>query len=278
MGRLGLGRKTMSVLVGILHAGEFELPACVDSISVQKEIALEYFLISNKGNKQAHDELYSTFMSRSGEFDYFFKLDADMTLRSPHSLCALVSAMRSKGAAHALSYVFDHPSSLAIPGVQIFRSDSRWEGSDEQLNVDYPPRLTGESMLIIDPIYVDHMSSPSHYQLFRYGIHKALKAIQHGRGAKKSVQKGLLHSAIINGMARNFVSGRQDLVWALIGARLVFDGGLPSEGYHSDEVKAIYWKIEGDTGLFQQLSEEASRFFGNEVQNWFRWINQFQST
>jgi hypothetical protein len=186
--------------------------------------------------------------------------------------------VRSKGAAHALSYVFDHPSSLAIPGVQIFRSDSRWEGSDEQLNVDYPPRLTGESVLIIDPIYVDHMSSPSQYQLFRYGIHKALKAVQHGRRAKKSVQKGLLHSAIINGMARNFVSGRQDLVWALIGARLVFDGGLPSEGYHSDEVKAIYSKIEGDAALFQQLSEEASRFFVNEVQNWFRWINQFQAT
>jgi hypothetical protein len=268
----------MKVLIGILHIGEAEFSACLDSISSQLGVVAECFVISDKPNKDAHDELYSTFMSRSTAFDYFFKLDADMTLRSPDALRALVSAVRSKGAAHALSYVFDHPSSLAIPGVQIFRSDSRWEGSDEQLNVDYPPRLTGESMLIVDPIYVDHMSSPSHYQLFRYGIHKALKAIQHGRGEKKSVQKGLLHSAIINGMARNFVSGRQDLVWALIGARLVFDGGVPSEGYHSDEVKAIYSKIESDAELFQQLSEEASRFFGNEVQNWFRWINQFQST
>jgi hypothetical protein len=266
------------VFVGILHIGEAEFSACLDSISSQLGVVAECFVISDKPNKDAHDELYSTFMSRSTAFDYFFKLDADMTLRSPDALRALVSTVRSKGAAHALSYVFDHPSSLAIPGVQIFRSDSRWEGSDEQLNVDYPPRLTGESMLIIDPIYVDHMSSPSQYQLFRYGIHKALKAIQHGRGAKKSVQKGLLHSAIINGMARNFVSGRQDLVWALIGARLVFDGGVPSKGYHSEEVKAIYSQIESDAALFQQLSEEAGRFFGNEVQNWFRWINQFQST
>jgi hypothetical protein len=266
------------VIVGILYSGEAEFPLCTRSLAAQREVESAYFVISDKGNKAAHDELYATFMSSSSEYDYFFKLDADMTLRSPDALRALVSAMRSKGAAHALSYVFDHPSSLAIPGVQIFRSDSRWEGSDEQLNVDYPPRLTGESMLIIDPIYVDHMSSPSQYQLFRYGIHKALKAIQHGRGEKKSVQKGLLHSAIINGMARNFLSGRQDLVWALIGARLVFDGGVPSEGYHSDEVKAIHSKIESDAALFQQLSEEASRFFGNEVQNWFRWINQFQST
>lgn len=268
----------MRVLVGVLEAGEAEFDRCLASVYEQRELDVSTVILRSRPNKVAHDELYSNFMSRSTEFEYFFKLDADMTLRSPDSLRALVSAVRSKGAAHALSYVFDHPSSLAIPGVQIFRSDSRWEGSDEQLNVDYPPRLTGESMLIIDPIYVDHMSSPSHYQLFRYGIHKALKAIQHGRGEKKSVQKGLLHSAIINGMARNFVSGRQDLVWALIGARLVFDGGVPSEGYHSDEVKSIYSKIEGDTDLFQQLSDEASRFFGNEVQNWFRWINQFQST
>jgi hypothetical protein len=266
------------VMVGVLHAGESEFSSCIKSIQDQRGVDLHYEVISDLPNKEAHDTLYDLFMSHAAEFEFFFKLDADMTLRTSESLHSLVTTVQSNGAAHALSYVFDHPSSLSIPGVQLFRSDSRWGGSDEALNVDYPPRLGGSSMIVIDPIYVDHMSSPSQYQLFRYGIHKALKAIQHGRGERKSVQKGLLHSAIINGMARNFVSGRQDLVWALIGARLVFDGGVPSEGYHSDEVKAIYSKIEGDANLFQQLSEEASRFFGNEVQNWFRWISQFQST
>jgi hypothetical protein len=268
----------MRVLVGVLHSGEAEFPLCLKSVDSQRGVDIETIAISGRPNKAAHDELYGTFMSRASACDYFFKLDADMTLRTPESLFSLISLVQKRGAAHGLSYVFDYPSSLAIPGVQLFRSDSKWEGSEEQLNVDYPPRLCGESMLIVDPIFVDHMLSPSQYQLFRYGIHKALKAIQHGRGPNKSVQKGLLHSSIINGIARNFLSGRQDLVWALIGARLVFDGGLPSEGYHSDEVKAIYSKIEGDAALFQQLSEEASRFFGNEVQNWFRWINQFQST
>jgi hypothetical protein len=268
----------MKVLVGILFIGESEFPNCQRSVDSQRGLELESFVVPNLTNKIAHDFLYRRFMERATEVDYFFKLDADMMLRSPDSLCSLVNAVHSKGAAHALSYVFDHPSSLAIPGVQLFRADSRWEGSDEQLNVDYPPRLTGESMLVVDPIYVDHMFSPSKYQLFRYGIHKALKAIQHGRGRQKSIQKGLLHSAIINGIARNFVSGRHDLVWALIGARLVFDGGLPSESYHSDEVKAIYSKIECNEILFRQLSAETRRFFGNEVQNWYRWITQFHST
>ncbi len=267
----------MKVLVGVLHSGEAEFPLCLKSIDSQRNVDVETIVISGRPNKAAHDELYGAFMSRASDCDYFFKLDADMTLRTPESLFSLISLVQKRGAAHALSYVFDYPSSLAIPGVQLFRSDSSWEGSDEQLNVDYPPRLGGESMLIIDPIFVDHMPSPSQYQLFRYGIHKALKAIQHGRGPNKSIQKGLLHSSIINGIARNFASGRQELIWALMGARLVFDGGIPAGGYHSEEVIAIFNKIQSNTTSRQQLSSEASRFFGNEVQNWFRWIGQFQT-
>jgi hypothetical protein len=268
----------MDIVVGILHSGEAEFSACVHSVNEQRGVSVEPVVISGLSNKEAHDALYQAFMARASGFDYFFKLDADMTLRSPDSLRSLTNLARGKDAAHAMSYVFDYPSSLAIPGVQLFRSDSKWEGSDEQLNVDYPPRLAGGSILIVDPIFVDHMPSPSEYQLFRYGIHKSLKALQHGRGSKKSIQKGLLHSSIINGMARNWAAGRSELIWALIGARLVFDGGIPSEGYHSNEVKAIFAKMQSDDALFRQLSVEASQFFGNEVQNWFRWIEKFQTT
>jgi len=268
----------MRVLTGVLFSNEAEFFESTNSLKRQCGVSIESFVLSGLSNKKAHDELYAAFMARASEFDYFFKLDADMTLRSEDSLKSLIDIANRKGAAHVLSYVYDVPSGIAIPGVQLFRSDSRWEGSEEQLNVDYPPRLTGESVLIVDPIFVDHMSSPSTYQLFRYGIHKALKAIQHGRGAKKSINKGLLHSAIINGMARNYFSGRAELVWALIGARLVFEGGVPGDGYHSEEVQSLFRRIESEQPLFQELSGDAARFFSNEVQNWFRWIGKFQTT
>jgi hypothetical protein len=266
----------MRILTGILYSDEAEFSQAESSLKCQRGVDIDSFVLAGLANKQAHDELYASFMSRASDFDYFFKFDADMTLRSPDSLKTLVDIVSRKGAAHALSYVFDMPSGLAIPGVQLFRSDSRWEGSDEQLNVDYPPRLFGESVLIVEPIFVNHMSAPSHYQLFRYGIHKALKAIQHGRGAKKSINKGLLHAAIINGMARNYFGGRSELVWALIGARLVFEGGVPGEGYHSEEVRSLFRRIESEPSLIQELSIAATQFFGNEVQNWFRWIGKFQ--
>lgn len=268
----------MRVLIGTLYSGEGEFAQSTASLVCQTGVEVEHFVLSGLANKKAHDDLYAAFMLKAADCDYFFKLDADMTLRSPNSLKSLVDIVSSKGAAHALSYVYDVPSGLAIPGVQLFRSDSRWEGSDEQLNVDYPPRLMGESVLIVDPIFVDHMSSPSSYQLFRYGIHKSLKAIQHGRGANKSINKGLLHAAIINGMARNYFGGRAELAWALIGARLVFEGGVPGDGYHSEEVQSLFRRIESEQPLFQELSGDAARFFSNEVQNWFRWIGKFQTT
>jgi hypothetical protein len=268
----------MKVLVGILHSGEQEFAASLRGLLEQVDVDVTHFVISDLPNKKAHDELYSAFMCRSSECDYFLKLDADMTFRASGSLRALLDRVASKNAAHALSYVYDVPSGLAIPGIQLFRSDSKWGGSEETLNVDYPPALNGESLLIVDPIFVDHMQSPDSYQLFRYGIHKALKAIQHERGAKKSINKGLLHAAIINGIARNHFDGRADLIWALIGARLIFDGAIPKNGYHSDEVRSIFTEISSSESLFRNLSYEAAGFFGNEIQNWFRWIQRFQSS
>jgi hypothetical protein len=268
----------VKVLVGVLHSGEAEYQRCLESIHTQQGVNLCQFVISGKANKEAHDELYATFMARASDFDFFFKLDADMTLRAPNSLRALIDLAASKRAAHALSYVMDFPSSLAIPGVQLFRSDSCWEGSDDRLNVDYSPKLFGPSVMVIDPIFVDHMSAPSDYQLFRYGIHKALKSIQHGRGAKKSVQKGLLHTAVINGIARNYSAGRNELIWALIGARLVYDGGVPVAGYHSDEVMGLHERLKHSPSTFKSVSYEAQQFFSNEVQNWFRWLGKYQST
>jgi hypothetical protein len=268
----------MRVLVGILYSGESEFNASLASASRQKEVAIETFIITDKPNKIAHDELYETFMTRAKYFDFFLKLDADMTLRHEYCVRDLLRSVTSEKAAHALSYVYDSPSSLAIPGVQIFRSDSKWEGSTDTLNVDYLPKLFGKSILITEPIFVDHMPAPSDYQLFRYGIHKTLKAIQHGRGSGKSIQKGLLHISIMNGIARNYFSGHHNLIWALIGSILVFNGHVPHQGYHSDQVKLIFENLKTNSSLLDKISRESERAFSNEIQTWYRWVGQFQST
>jgi hypothetical protein len=151
---------------------------------------------------------------------------------------------------------------LSIPGVQLFRSDSRWEGSSETLNVDYAPRITGKSILAVTPNFVDHMLAPSEYQLFRYGIHKTLKANQHDRPSeKRDPKKGLLHTAILNGIARNYCSGRLELVWALIGAMLVQKKIIPPTGYHNEKIKNIFADIKQNEKIFQSAKNDAKIFF-----------------
>lgn len=266
------------VLVGVLHSGESEYPLCVNSARQQTGVDVNIFTISGKENKNAHDALYDEFMRNAAGYDFFFKLDADMSIRTPTGLKTLVEHAAEHNAAHLMSYVLDCPSGLLIPGVQLFRSDSRWEGSDDNLNVDYPPRIFGKSLLLTRNAYVDHMTDPHDYQLFRYGIHKALKAIQPGRGANKSITKFLLHTAILNGIARNSRAGQERLSWALIGAMLVLIDQIPDVPYHSHETQSMFNALKTEPTKRSRAAEAALEIFFNEVQVLFRFCSKLHQS
>ena len=70
----------MRILVGTLATIENEFDACTASIQRQTHRDFEQFVIRDLPNKQAHDTLYRTFMSRSEAFDLLIKIDADMVL------------------------------------------------------------------------------------------------------------------------------------------------------------------------------------------------------
>ena len=265
----------MKVLIGTLNIGESEFEACKKSILSQENVDFDHFIISGKPNKNAHDELYASFMDRSKEVNFFLKLDADMTFCSPNSLRQLVDIAVMNKAAHVISWIKDIPSSLMIPGVQLYRSDTRWGGSDDLLNVDYPPTLFGRSLAVGAPCLVDHMSCPSTFQLFRYGIHKALKAIQYVSEEKKSIDKFLIHTSILKGIARNYFSGRRDLIWCLLGAFLVVKEKVPIEEYASGEVALYYDELCRDQNLFGALSKGAEQFFESDIQISFRFFDAY---
>lgn len=265
----------MRVLVGILKSDEKEFDSCIDALKWQTFKGIDYFYIDNLPNKKAHDTLYQRFMNHSSSFDYFLKLDADMVFSKENSLEQMLGVFRSD-VAHLFAYVFDVPSSIKIPGIQMFRSDTIWGNSDEQLNVDYPPKLNGDSISIVDCDWVNHMPSPSNYQLFRYGIHKALKSIQPDRG-NKNAKKGILHAAILNGIARNYFSGRKELCWSLIGAMLVYSRQIAGVEYNSSSNRSLFIEIEQNGALREHLIKEAQCFWMNEIQSLFRWLDLFQT-
>ena len=262
-----------SVLIGIMQSGENEFKNSIDELNAQNYINKKYFVIENLPNKLAHDTLYETFMSKSGEVDYFLKLDADMVFAHKDVLSEMVEEMQKNNLAHLFAYVKDCPSGVMIPGIQMFKSDTKWLGSEEKLNVDYPPKVNGKGQFVYDKNWINHMPNPDEYQLFRYGIHKALKSLQPDRDTKK-INKGILHLTILNGIARN-VKIHEKNWFALIGALLVYKRTIDSIEYNGDQAKNYFNILKNKPEKFEALKQNAEEFWGNEVQVNYWWIENF---
>lgn len=117
------------------------------------------------------------------------------------------------------------------------------------------------------------MPNPDEYQIFRYGIHKALKSLQPDRYAKK-INKGILHLTILNGIARN-VKIHEKNWFALIGALLVYKRTFDSIEYNGDQAKNYFNILKSKPEKFEALKQNAEEFWGNEVQVNYWWIENF---
>lgn len=268
------GKALKRVLVGMMYSGENEYEQAKHALQNQTHQNFELFEVKNLPNKLAHDTLYAKFMERSKEFDYFLKLDADMVFAHEQVLAEMVESMVEKNYAHLFAYVKDCPSNLMIPGIQMFRSDTQWLGSDEQLNVDYFPKLYGDGNLETNQNWILHMPNPSKDQLFRYGIHKALKAIQPQLDSREKIQrKAILHINILAGIARNLAQ-KPDLKLSLMGATLVFSEQFSSIEYNGDIAKSYFEKLENDK-FYAKLESLSQTYWANEIQIYYKWLELF---
>ena len=184
----------MKILVGTLHAIENELDECLASIRAQTHPAHDLFVISGKPNKEAHDDLYQTFMDRAGEVDLFIKIDADMVITRPTFFEEVVERFEAEpDLTHLLIAVHDWMTDRPIMGMHVFRSCHRWhcrEASSETLfvdMVDVEESLTKDRD-VLAPAAI-HCSDSSPLQAFHFGVHKAVKFLQYGCGTLNLSQR-----------------------------------------------------------------------------------------
>ncbi|WP_148042290.1 tetratricopeptide repeat protein [Pseudomethylobacillus aquaticus] len=263
------------VLVGILYSGEHEYAACLAMLAAQTFENHQHFVIEHLPNKLAHDTLYASFMQHAAECDYFLKLDADMLFDTQHSFAEMLEFCQKHTLAHLFAWVYDCPSQINIPGIQMFASSTRWLGSDEQLNVDYPPKLAGKSAVVTDQHWIDHMPDPDDYQYFRYGVHKALKSLQPDRD-NKNIKKGILHLSILQGIARHARASDKQALWlALIGASFVYRKHLIVDSYHSDQTRALFAEIMESAATFEACKAKAAKFWHNDIETSYWWLENF---
>lgn len=259
------------VLVGMLYSGESEYDESIASLKSQSLNDWDLYEIKNQTKKVAHDHLYGYFMSQADNYEYFLKLDADMVFVNENILQAMVDTFVQHKLAHLMSYVRDVPSGIDIPGIQMFRSDSKWQGSDDQLNTDYPPKIFGKTLVFMDKHWVNHMPNSTDYQLFRYGIHKALKTLQPDR-ANKNFQKFLMHLNILQGIARHaFDKPDSGYFYSLIGATLVAEGRYKEIEHNTDEAKRIFENMQAKPHVLENYRAVSLAYWRNEIQSSFQW-------
>lgn len=260
------------VLVGMMYSGENEYQQALEALNKQTHQSFELIEVKNLQNKEAHDTLYAGFMARHKDFDFFLKLDADMVFAHEQALAEMVQTMVQSQSANILAYVKDCPSGLMIPGIQMFKSDTQWLGSDEELNVDYVPKLNGKSLIEVQQNWILHMPNPSKQQLFRYGVHKALKALQPNQ-EKSSFKKAILHINILAGINRNLQSN-PDFYLSLIGSTMVFTKQIDSIQYNGEVAQQLFERLDNEKFYLDCLAR-AKDFWRSEIQVFYRWIDLF---
>src|SRR5690554_2572309 len=117
----------MRVLAGIMYTIENELSKCLESVINQTNVKVDYFLIDNLPEKEAHDLLYSTFMERHNNYDFFVKVDADMIIRE-NNLCFSIGKIFSQQSYNMISvpvYVFF--TKRYLNGMHFFRNNTKWQ-------------------------------------------------------------------------------------------------------------------------------------------------------
>ena len=176
--------KEPRILVGTLYCGENEFEALKESLQEQTYTHWEHIVYKNLPNKEAHDQLYRTFMEQQDDFDLFLKLDADMVFRSSEGLRRIVDLFRETDELdHLTLAVRDWYSDSLIEGLHTFSDRARWDTGDESRFVDPSPTIPGQKRKLWSapaPV-VNHSPDPSPFQAFRFGVHRALKVVQQDR-------------------------------------------------------------------------------------------------
>ena len=252
------------VLVLTLSTDEPQLERCVDSVRAQKQVTLEHRIISGLGNAEAHRELYATIESRASEFDVFVKVDADMVLAGDAVLGVIAGMFRRDPELdHVQLAIDDFYTDEPIMGVHAFSPRASWPRTDEQLFVDASPLIPGRRAVLWKPpvpIAV-HSPDPSPWQAFRFGVHRASKAFQHGRsrfrGSQAREQWRTLtrtwDAFLRHGDAeRGLTTYAADLVW-----RNAIE--LDEDGYRGEIVDGEYWSAPKEPDELRAMLEQRWR-------------------
>ena len=265
------------ILVGMLASGENERDQAIAALRAQTHKDYDFFIIENRPNKEAHEALYSRFMSSAGEFDIFFKLDADMVLSRDTAFEEVADFFAANPEVELILFeLIDWYSDSLIPGLVITRSTARWPAHPDQLMVDSYVKITGKNVHVSDrqAALAIHSPDPSPLQAFRFGVHRAMKAVQDDREpAKKMIEKANIHWNVLLQTWSNFLAkGDRRMGLAVAGAELVLSRGSRALGSnYMDPTVAELFEKHYLQATAEDLKSELGTIWNDVAGNTERW-------
>lgn len=229
--------ENLKILIGTLYCGENEFDECLASLKRQTFQGWDHFTLRYLPNKEAHVRLYRTFMENAKAYDYFLKLDADMVFSRDDALHQIINIfLENPDIDHIEMAVHDVPSNSLIWGVHAFTQRVRWPISDEMLFVDPPPEVPGKHVRIArEPApLVTHCQNPTAFQAYMFGVHRALKVVQHGKTlADFNFINALEEWKLLKRIWHNFQRCQTPMIgFSILGAEQVMNGQLHQEDYN----------------------------------------------
>ena len=223
------------ILVGTMACGEKEFPACQQAIAAQKYVIVKHYVIENKPEIVAHQELFQYWNENRSDFDLFVKIDADTVLEKDDSLFKLWKIFSTDSEISAVQTgLLDYFSNQMISGLNSFSPEVSFSIPTDPLfcdrieEVGHKKILKPKDTLDIFPI-ARHCLYPSPKQAFHFGYRRwskgQLNIVRNCLDAWKNAPE----------------TGR---LWALLGVRASFHSRIEDASYNNPEFVKMFDKAE----------------------------------
>jgi len=251
----------LNLFIGTLYSGENEYEECVRSIQTQTYPHYKHFVFKDLPNREAHNNLFSSFLEKKAVYNLLIKVDADMVLCSDTLFDSIVNKMSKSPELEIFSIaVMDFFSGQLINGLNTYRNTVRWDYSNTTMFVDIPDVPTEKTQFDANDLApaAIHCKNPSKLQAFHYGVHRGLKSI--------AKQHSTSHWALLNKTWQNFLRTKDERIGlAVLGAELVYAGIFTKTDvdYTNPRVKHVLEKYE--TMCIDDLKHEISTL---KIRHW----------
>jgi hypothetical protein len=164
------------VFIGTLYCKEENgFKECCEIINSQKNIEITHHVIQDLFEFEAHQELTKYWNNIKNNFDFFIKIDPDMTLSNDDIIFKICEKMTKEKIDFLQHGLQDFISNSQIFGLNTYNKNVEFYLNDNKLSPDKNCNREKHICLYDKTIVGHHMLHCNNLQAFHYGVHRGLK-------------------------------------------------------------------------------------------------------